>query len=268
MNRLEFKYTPPEWKNNGTEPDKELKEKGFIAGYKPPAGYFNWFWCLTGKCLKELQEKIKESMHTIESNDRIYKESVQNLINAIENNDKDYKESIQNLTNTIEKNDKDYKKSIQNLNTIGNIKQVKGQIGVAGYSNVYANIIFQQLTPGRANLFLQGKFMSKPSDVGNDFKFIDAAALKNLLELSSITWNTLQTEVTLDNLSAMAELPENDIYGYTGLKLSSCNSSTVYLNFSRQYTEANVEGSWSLSNALYNTNLYFTAAVYGLEYKN
>lgn len=154
------------------------------------------------------------------------------------------------------------------IDTIGITKQVKGQIGVVGYSSVYANIIFQQLVKGRANLFLQGKIGSKASNVGNDFKFIDVVALKRLLELSSITWNTLQTEVTLDNLSAMAELSENDLYGYTGLKLSSCNSSTPYLNFSRQYTETEIEGAWSLNNILYNTNLYFTASIYGLSYKN
>ena len=31
---------------------------GFQAGYKPPAAFFNWFWNKTGKCIKELQEKL------------------------------------------------------------------------------------------------------------------------------------------------------------------------------------------------------------------
>lgn len=48
----------PVWNNQGSEPPENLKTSGFVAGYKPPAGYFNWFWNLTGVCLKELQEAV------------------------------------------------------------------------------------------------------------------------------------------------------------------------------------------------------------------
>ncbi len=43
---LDFNNKIPEWKNEGIEPTKELKEKGFTGGYKPPATVFNWFWSL------------------------------------------------------------------------------------------------------------------------------------------------------------------------------------------------------------------------------
>lgn len=52
---------PPEWKNAGAEPPTELVENGFVAGYKPPAGYFNWFWNKVSVCIKELQEKFNKS---------------------------------------------------------------------------------------------------------------------------------------------------------------------------------------------------------------
>ena len=55
---IEFENRIPEWKNEGTEP-VELREKGFEAGYKPPAPYFNWFWSKVSKCINELQAKIQ-----------------------------------------------------------------------------------------------------------------------------------------------------------------------------------------------------------------
>lgn len=55
---MNFTNKPPEWENEGTEPTEEIKKIGFQAGYKPPAAFFNWFWNKTGKCIKELQEKL------------------------------------------------------------------------------------------------------------------------------------------------------------------------------------------------------------------
>ena len=55
---MNFNNKLPEWKNSGTEPSDSLKNDGFKAGYKPSANVFNWFWNKTGKCIKELQEKL------------------------------------------------------------------------------------------------------------------------------------------------------------------------------------------------------------------
>ena len=57
--------TPPEWKNAGVEPPETLKETGFTAGYKPPAGYFNWFWNKVSACIKEIQEFLTNSSSAI-----------------------------------------------------------------------------------------------------------------------------------------------------------------------------------------------------------
>lgn len=55
---MEFKNQPPDWLKEGVEPPEELKTKGWLAGYKPPASFFNWFWNKCYLCLKELQEKL------------------------------------------------------------------------------------------------------------------------------------------------------------------------------------------------------------------
>lgn len=55
---MQFKNTPPKWDAAGTEPSAELQEKGFTAGYKPPAPYFNWLFNKTTACLKELQDIV------------------------------------------------------------------------------------------------------------------------------------------------------------------------------------------------------------------
>lgn len=55
---LNFTQKSPKWENAGAEPTEELKKKGFTAGYKPPASYFNWFWNRVSNCMKEIQEKL------------------------------------------------------------------------------------------------------------------------------------------------------------------------------------------------------------------
>lgn len=55
-----FKVKPPEWRNPGVDPPEELKSNGFVAGYKPPAAFFNWFFHNAYECFRELQEKATE----------------------------------------------------------------------------------------------------------------------------------------------------------------------------------------------------------------
>lgn len=55
---MNFENTPPQWDAKGSEPTTELKTKGFMAGYKPPAAYFNWLFNRLTACVKELQTKL------------------------------------------------------------------------------------------------------------------------------------------------------------------------------------------------------------------
>lgn len=55
---MAFNNSPPRWDNEGIEPPQEQIEKGFSAGYKPPAAYFNWFWNTTSNCIVELQDRV------------------------------------------------------------------------------------------------------------------------------------------------------------------------------------------------------------------
>lgn len=64
---MEFKNTPPEWTQEGVQPPDEIaKDTGWLAGYKPPASYFNWFFHKCYVCIKELQEKLSgvDKQHT------------------------------------------------------------------------------------------------------------------------------------------------------------------------------------------------------------
>ena len=54
---MAFEKKVPEWNAAGAEPPDSLKSKGFVAGYKPPADYFNWFWHSASEALAELQAK-------------------------------------------------------------------------------------------------------------------------------------------------------------------------------------------------------------------
>ncbi len=58
QNGIQFEEVSPGWQAEGAEPRPEMKTEGFIAGYRPPAGYFNWFWARVSRCISELQQKI------------------------------------------------------------------------------------------------------------------------------------------------------------------------------------------------------------------
>lgn len=58
---MNFNNTLPEWKNTGTEPSDTLKENGFVAGYKPPANIFNWFWNKVIAAITELQTNLSNA---------------------------------------------------------------------------------------------------------------------------------------------------------------------------------------------------------------
>ena len=73
---INFDNTIPEWKNEGIEPSEDLKQKGFVGGYKPPATVFNWFWCLVQKCITELQNKLKTHADNINNPHEVTKEQV------------------------------------------------------------------------------------------------------------------------------------------------------------------------------------------------
>ena len=56
---INCKTASPGWSAPGVEPPPEFKASGYVAGYKPPAGFFNWFWTLVSKCVTELQDALK-----------------------------------------------------------------------------------------------------------------------------------------------------------------------------------------------------------------
>lgn len=64
---IEFSKKPIEWDNAGITPPQELIERGFQAGYKPPAEYFNAILNRTAECITELQEKVQEVNTTAEN---------------------------------------------------------------------------------------------------------------------------------------------------------------------------------------------------------
>ncbi len=54
-----FNIKVPKWDNVGAEPPDNLKKEGFVAGYKPPAAYFNWFFHQIQECVKEIESGLK-----------------------------------------------------------------------------------------------------------------------------------------------------------------------------------------------------------------
>lgn len=101
---LDFNNKIPEWKNKGTEPTDELKEKGFTGGYKPPATVFNWFWSLVQKCISELQTIVKSHANNTDNPHKVTKAQV-GLGNVDNTADKDKNVlSASKLTNAVKIN--------------------------------------------------------------------------------------------------------------------------------------------------------------------
>lgn len=55
---MDFKNKAPIWNAEGTEPSNDLQANGFVAGYKPPASYFNYLFNCYMKAINELQDNV------------------------------------------------------------------------------------------------------------------------------------------------------------------------------------------------------------------
>lgn len=68
----DFEYKSPGFTAAGSEPPESLKKDGFKEGFKPPAGYFTWFWTRVSNCISEIQTWLK----------RMAKKDLSNVANA------------------------------------------------------------------------------------------------------------------------------------------------------------------------------------------
>ena len=57
---------PMSWDNEGVEPSDNLKEKGFEAGYKPPAATFNYFLHKEQECIEQLQTEVDKKVEKVD----------------------------------------------------------------------------------------------------------------------------------------------------------------------------------------------------------
>lgn len=60
---------PLQWQNEGIEPSAELKQAGFIGGYRPVADNFNYFLHKEKVCIEELQAAVDDVGFVLEGFD-------------------------------------------------------------------------------------------------------------------------------------------------------------------------------------------------------
>lgn len=98
-----FNIKAPKWDNGGTEPPESLKKDGFVAGYKPPAAYFNWFFHQIQECVKEIQSGLKDvenkSGSTIRS--EMTKDEVVNALGFTPANNNSVNEELNRIKRTV-----------------------------------------------------------------------------------------------------------------------------------------------------------------------
>lgn len=79
---MEFNNKAPEWVNEGTAPSEELKNTGFVGGYKPPASVFNYMFNQYSKSIGETQEKLIATETKTNKNIEEIQEDIENLENG------------------------------------------------------------------------------------------------------------------------------------------------------------------------------------------
>ncbi len=129
---LDFNNKIPEWKNKGTEPTDELKEKGFTGGYKPPATVFNWFWSLVQKCISELQTVVKSHADNTDNPHGITKAQV-GLGNVDDTADKDKPVSTAVQAALNEKASTNHTHALDSTSVTGPLPLSKLSKGADGY---------------------------------------------------------------------------------------------------------------------------------------
>lgn len=84
---MSYKKPIPHWNAVGAEPTEELKTRGFVAGYKPPAAIFNWFWHNVSECLSELQghNPVKTYTSLLQMGITAGTETISSIVAAMEN---------------------------------------------------------------------------------------------------------------------------------------------------------------------------------------
>lgn len=93
---MDFTNKAPKWNAQGVEPTAELQEKGFTAGYKPPAAYFNFLFNRYTACLNELQDILAE-MGSVSP-------ELEATVQALQVNVQDLQDAIGDYTGGGEKN--------------------------------------------------------------------------------------------------------------------------------------------------------------------
>lgn len=125
---MNFTNKSPKWDNVGVEPQEQLKEKGFTAGYKPPASFFNWFWNRVSNCIKEIQEKLG----TVEENANYYMHPEKHEAAIIEQDETHCFVSeieIEDWNNKISSSEKGIPNGIATLDSKGKIPSSQLNVG-------------------------------------------------------------------------------------------------------------------------------------------
>uniref|UniRef100_UPI004055F81A hypothetical protein n=1 Tax=Acetatifactor sp. TaxID=1872090 RepID=UPI004055F81A len=195
---MDFENKAPEWKAEGVEPAEELKEKGFMAGYKPPAEYFNYLFNRISACISEVQsvvseitKNIKEHIEDLENPHKVKAKHI-GLGNVDNTKDEDKCVKHATTSDTADKanNDSEGNKIAEYYASKEEVKDVTVSDSVTGKNPTAQNSTSAPLIYGKFKGYTEqtqysGKNKFKPEESGTHWQCTAAVAEDNKITLTN-----------------------------------------------------------------------------------
>ena len=281
----EFTNTPLKWDNEGIEPPEELKTKGWEAGYKPPAEYFNYDMNNRYNVEKEIQEKLKAHADNTNNPHKVTKAQLGlgNVDNTSDIN-KPISTAVQTALNS--KADDEHTHTLTDNNIMGVLPISKGGTGTSnpdiidgcllmGDNDFFAVSLQRPQVKSylsTTNSFSPAWEQADTAPVQNSEKLITSGGVYRGINNSGMLNNVHRLKVTLDSNHIVAS---SFIPGYTFSSVEKLSTSEVFENGDIVFITFQKDSSFTESEEVSSRNMYINDDVFegsfgvaGLYYKS
>lgn len=154
---------------------------------------------------------------------------------------------------------------------LGQTIKVSGEVGVDGYTVVYATLCLKKLTGTKCDLYISYRIESNTQN-SNYFDFISYSKICSLLGIKSFSGTPNDSQVILEDsvllsgsdLTIVSPLLNDVSGGYTGIR--AILTGEGYLQLGRYYTVDYNFGSWELNRSIFTPGTYGQINFYGVDY--
>ena len=154
---------------------------------------------------------------------------------------------------------------------LGQTIKASGEVGVDGYTVVYASLCLKKLTDTKCDLYISYKIESNTQN-NNYFHFISYSKICSLLGIKSFSGISKNSQVIFEesvslsgsDLTIVLPIADDVSSGYTGIHAFLNVEGDLQLG--RFYDSSYNFGSWSLNSAIFTPGTYGKINFYGADY--